>query len=153
MTEFGADPEQEPFQELARTVARLGVGRVRERDFMGRKAAREFMDETGLSGMLSDEHDTTIIDIMGVCISGGIALGMREKTDEDSIAQEIQGLQDQLPDDANPVLERLITVLVPYGIDFYQTELSQGTPKARAGAEEFQLLASLEPPAEQEPKS
>jgi len=144
MTEFVGDAAPEPIRDLARSVAELGIGIIRQRDYLGRKVAREFMDELGLSGSLDETGDTALADMLGVCVTGGIVLGMKKETDEASLQGEISRLNEGLPAPLRASVGRLIPMLVPKGIAFHRDELTQNTPKVQGWIKEFQLLASSE---------
>lgn len=144
MTEFADNPAPEPLRDLARSVAELGTGIIRQRDYLGRQVAREFMDELGLSGPLDEAGDTALADILGVCVTGGIVLGMKKETDEASIQEEVLRLSELLPIPLRASVGRLIPMLVPRGIAFHRDELTQNTPKVQTWIQEFQLLASSE---------
>lgn len=144
MSEFVGDAAPEPVRDLAHIIAELGIGIIRQRDYLGRKVAREFMDEFGLSGSLDETGDTALADTLGVCVTGGIVLGMRKETDEASMEEEISRLNESLPAPLRASVGRLIPMLVSRGIAFHRDELTQNTPKVQNWIGEFQLLASSE---------
>lgn len=142
MKEFIDDSTSEPVRDLSCSVAELGIGFIRQRDYLGRKVACEFMDEIGLSGSLDETGDTALADLLGVAVTGGIVLGMKHKTDSVSIQEEIDRLNNDLPSPLRLSVGRLIPYLVPRGIAFYKDELRQNTPKVQSWVSEFQLLSS-----------
>jgi hypothetical protein len=142
MKEFIDDNSSDPIRDIAHSVAELGIGLIRQRDYMGRKVAQEFMDEIGLSGSLDETGDTALADLLGVAVTGGIVLGMKHKTDIVSIQEEIDRLYNDLPDPLQLSVGRLIPYLVPRGIAFYNDDLRQNTPKVQSWVSEFQLLTS-----------
>lgn len=132
----------ESYLGLANALAEVGEGIVRQRDFFGRKVAREYMQEIGLVGVLDDEGDAALTDLLGTCVTSGIVLGMRKTTDQSVIDSEAKRLQEQLPPSLKATFERLMLDLIPRGIEFYEMDMTQNSPRTREWTEEFRLLAT-----------
>lgn len=145
MSEFADSIDNEAIRESARIAAKLGLGLAKQRHFLSEKVAREFMEEFGLSGVLDEEVDTALANVLGTCVAGGIILGMKKKTDEASMQKEIDCLYEGLPAPFQPSIGRLIPTLVLRGVIFYRDEFTQCTPRVQEWVEEFRLLQNLEP--------
>ncbi len=144
MSETVGEPGGDPIQELARSIAGFGLELVRKRDFMGHKVAREVMDEWDLSGSLDDTGDAALAEMFGTCVTTGIVLGMQGKTDEASVQEAVERLYGDLPASLAPTMGRVIQLLIPRGVAFYENDLSQNSPKVQAWTAEFDLLRGSE---------
>ena len=144
MSEFRSPSDKDPMQESAGAITEHGSGVIRERDFMGYKVAREFMDEFGFLKALSEIQGTAVADILGSFVRSGIVLGMKKKTDEASLQEEIErqlGILDPL---LMRTIGKLVPIMVMRGAEFYRDELAQNTVKTQEWKQEFSLLVSSE---------
>jgi hypothetical protein len=143
MTGETSDNSRDAMRALAQSVAEVSVGIVAMRDFLGRKVAREFMEEIGLAGNLDDIGDTALTDMLGVMATSGIVLSMRGDTSEEAIEREVDRLHAQMPAQLIPSVGRLTSLVIPRGISFHKEEMQNKTEKAESWISEFQLLTSM----------
>lgn len=146
MSQNPAEKPDAALMTLVETLAGIQFDIHRIRDFLGRKVAREVMDELNLSGQLDEVGEAALQDFMGTAAVSGIVLSLRGTTEPKDIGKEVRRLQDSVEEDFLKYLaEKLAPLMILRGIDFHRNELVQRTPKAVQWLEEFELLKTTDP--------
>lgn len=112
--------------------------------FLGRKVARELMNEDEVAGVLDDTGDINLEALIGMAVEKGIELSLRGTTSQEHVSAEATYWHELLPSPLLECLGHLILQAVPRGIEFQQTEISQGTDKYKSWEDEYQLFKALD---------
>ena len=134
--------ENDPVSILAETTARTGVNFLRYRDFIGRKLARELLDEMGLDA--AEEDMDVLEEVMGTGVVNGLVLKWRGETSPAEIDARATVLVSPLPVSLQPGMTTLMKRMVDYGMALSE-ELANGSDRVRRWSDEFDLLQATDP--------
>ena len=134
----------ESLRPLAETLADVGQGITSYKQYLGRRAAREAMEEFGVIGRLDETTEAALEDTFGTMVNAGMTLNMRGTTEPEDTEAEEARLLSQIPPSIQDAFHAIVPYMIQLGIDFHRDEVAPNTPKVQAWAEEFVLLQPLD---------
>ena len=130
---------------LGDTIANIAITTQRHREFLARKAARVFMEETGLLLKNDDTGNTALEEVLGIGIASGMILAICCKTTPEDIDKQTNRLLGQTSDPLQEIVGTLTPRAIQRGIEFYTNEVAVGSNRVTTWTQEFKQLQTLDP--------